>query len=47
MDEKFKKKIQELRNAVKDDGFLNDLREISEDFTDTDMEGWSEEHGYV
>lgn len=43
MDEKFKKKIQELRNAVKDDGFLNDLREISEDFTDTDMEGWPED----
>ncbi len=40
MDEKFKKKIQELRNAAKDDGFLNDLREISENFTDIDMEGW-------
>jgi prephenate dehydrogenase len=43
MDEKFKKKIQELRNAVKDDDFLNDLREISEDFADTDMEGWPED----
>ncbi len=43
MDEKFKKKIQELRNAAKDDGFLNDLREISENFTDTDMERWPED----
>lgn len=41
--EKFNRKIQELREAVKDDRFINDLREVSEDFTDVDLEGWPED----
>ena len=36
----FKQKISELKEAMKDDRFLDDLREISEDFKAVDLEGW-------
>ncbi len=34
----FKQKIQELKNAVKDNRFLDDLKEISEDFKIADLD---------
>ena len=36
----FKQKIDELKEAVKDDLFLDDLRDVSEDFRTVDSEGW-------
>ncbi|CAD6491689.1 MAG: hypothetical protein LAKADJCE_00153 [Candidatus Argoarchaeum ethanivorans] len=36
----FKQKIEELKEAVKDDLFLDDLRDVSEDFRTVDSEGW-------
>jgi len=36
----FKQKISELKEAMRDDLFLDDLREISEDFKAVDLEGW-------
>jgi len=36
----FKQKINELKEAMKDDRFLDDLREVSEDFKAVDLEGW-------
>jgi len=41
--ENFNQKIQELRKAVKDNRFMNDLRETSEDFSTVDSEGWPED----
>ena len=38
--EVFKKKIVELKKAVKDEFFTGDLKEISNDFKDVDLEGW-------
>jgi hypothetical protein len=35
-------KIIELENAMKDKLFLNDLRQISEDFKNIDLEEWQE-----
>ena len=35
-----KQKINELKEAMKDDLFLNDLKEISGDFKAVDLEGW-------
>jgi len=34
----FKQKIRELKNAVKDNRFLDDIKEISEDFRAIDFE---------
>ena len=39
----FKQKIQELKEAVKDNRFMNDLREVSDDFNIVDSEGWPDE----
>ena len=39
----FKQKIQELKKAVKDNRFMNDLRDVSEDFNTVDSEGWPDE----
>ena len=36
----FKQKISELKEAMKDDLFLDDLREVSEDFEAVDLEKW-------
>ncbi len=36
----FKQKIQELKKAVKDNLFMEDLNEVSEDFRTVDFEGW-------
>ena len=36
----FKQKISELKEAMRDDLFLDDLREISEDFKAVDLDGW-------
>ena len=36
----FKQKIEELKEAVRDDLFLDDLRDVSEDFRTVDSEGW-------
>ncbi|CAG1000376.1 hypothetical protein METP3_03262 [Methanosarcinales archaeon] len=38
-----KQKIQTLKTAIKDNRFMNDLREISEDFNNVDSEGWPDE----
>lgn len=38
--ESLKRKINELKEAMKDDLFLNDLREVSETFKAVDLEGW-------
>ncbi len=38
--ERLKQKISELQEAMKDELFLADLREISEDFKAVDLEGW-------
>lgn len=35
-------KINELRNAMKDELFLNDLKEVSEDFESIDLAEWQE-----
>lgn len=36
----FKDKIKELKKAVKDPMYLEDLKAVSLDFEHTDMEGW-------
>ena len=36
----FKQKINELKEAMRDDLFLDDLKGISEDFKAVDLEGW-------
>ena len=36
----FEQKIDELRDAMKDEFFLSDLKEISEDFNPVDLVGW-------
>lgn len=40
--EDYDDKINELKNAMKDKLFVSDLREISEDFKDVDLEEWQE-----
>ena len=40
MPRNFKQKIKELKEASKDESFLNDLKDISEDFKAVDLEGW-------
>lgn len=39
----FKQKIQELKEPIKDNRFMNDLKEVSEDFNTVDSEGWPDE----
>lgn len=41
----FNQKIRELKESVKDDIFLNDLKDISEDFRGLDLEKWGQEDG--
>ena len=41
----FKQKVSELREAVMDNLFLDDLRDVSEDFKNVDLEGWEEDNG--
>ena len=41
----FKEKIRKLKEAVRDDLFLDDFREISEDFKKIDLERWVQEDG--
>jgi len=36
----FKQKIKELKEAMRDGLFLEDLKEISENFKAVDLEGW-------
>ncbi len=36
----FNQKIRELKRAVKDELFLNDIRNISEDFKIADLQKW-------
>ena len=38
--EAFKRKIKELKEAIKDGLFLEDLGKVSEDFRTVDLEGW-------
>ena len=40
----FKQKIEELKEAVRDDLFLDDLVNMSEDFVTVDSEGWVKEN---
>jgi len=39
----FKQKIRELKNATKDRLFLEDMKEISDDFSSVDLEGLTED----
>lgn len=39
----FKQKIRELKNAAKDKLFLEDMKEISDDFSSVDLEGLTED----
>ena len=39
----FKQKIKELKNATKDKLFLEDMKEISDDFGSVDLEGLTED----
>ncbi|MCD6206834.1 MAG: hypothetical protein J7J06_02445 [Methanosarcinales archaeon] len=41
MPDSFKQKIEELKEAVRDDLFLDDLVDVSEDFMTVDSEGWA------
>ena len=43
----FKQKVEELKEAVRDDLFLDDLIDVSEDFITVDSEGWVEENGLI
>ena len=36
----FKQKISELKEAMKNDLFLDDLKDIAKDFKTVDFEGW-------
>jgi N-glycosylase/DNA lyase len=36
----FKQKINEMKKAVKDERFMEDLKEVSKDFEIVDAEGW-------
>lgn len=47
MPDSFKQKIEELKEAVRDDLFLDDLIDVSEDFITADSEGWVEENGLI
>ncbi|MCH8068522.1 MAG: hypothetical protein IID16_04515 [Candidatus Marinimicrobia bacterium] len=38
----FENKINELKGAMKDELFLDDLKEVSEDFEKFDLEEWQE-----
>lgn len=38
--EDYKQKIDELKEAMNDRLFLNDLKEVSEEFETIDIEGW-------
>lgn len=37
---KFRQKINEMKKAVKDERFMEDLRNVSKDFEAVDSEGW-------
>ncbi|GAB6283527.1 MAG: hypothetical protein STSR0008_23010 [Ignavibacterium sp.] len=41
----FNQKIKELKEAVKDELFLNDIEDISEDFKVVDLQGWKQDDG--
>ena len=41
------KKIEELKEVVRDDLFLDDLIGVSENFITVDSEGWMEEKGLI
>lgn len=41
----FQQKIEELKEAAKDNLFLDDIIAISEDFRAIDQEGWGQEDG--
>lgn len=43
----FKQKVEELKEAVRADLFLDDLIDVSEDFITVDSEGWVEENGLM
>ncbi len=47
MPDSSKQKIEELKEAVRDDLFLDDLIDVSEDFITVDSEGWMEENGLI
>ncbi|MDO8728096.1 MAG: hypothetical protein Q7J35_18745 [Candidatus Methanoperedens sp.] len=38
--EKFRHKINEMKKAVKDERFMDDLKNVSKDFEAVDSEGW-------
>lgn len=38
--EKFRHKINEMKNAIRDERFMGDLKEVSKDFEAVDSEGW-------
>jgi hypothetical protein len=38
--QRFKDKIEELKKAVKDPMYLEDMNAVNQDFAHTDLEGW-------
>ena len=38
----YDEKINEIKKAMQDEHFLNDLKEVSEDFKNIDIEKWNE-----
>ena len=38
--ESYHSKINDLKSAMHDELFLNDLKEVCDDFKDIDLEGW-------
>ena len=47
MPDSFKQKIKKLKEAVRDDLFLDDLIGVSEDFVTVDSEEWAGENGLI
>ena len=41
----FERKISEMKDAMKDELFLKDLREITDDFETIDLETWDNNNG--
>ncbi len=47
MPDSFKQKIEELKEALRDDIFLGDFIGVFEDFITVDSKGWVEENGLI
>jgi len=41
----FEQKISQLRDAMNNEVFISDLKDISEDFKEADLAGWDTDNG--